>query len=304
MSWWTCRGAAAGQSRKDPCHPLCATCLLSGSPPSKVSDTGYGAAKRTETGVWPECVAWLARVCLQEKARAMRRAKKLSAHRRSVILSCTNAWYYSKKHIILTVDGQKFAPPKQTGDMNTNIQNAIPNLPPLQLIRFTLNSASPLAVSGPAQTHGFAFNCLWNHLPQSCHRPHCTTSDSECAYWIYSHSQSWLAVARLRVAPPRAWLPGRLQLAALRELLLPVGDAAHSREHVNHRMEVAGDAVGNLNQKCVFVCRACEPSTTKYYTHKNTRTRIHTQEYTHKNTYTRIHTQEFICPLSSLSSLF
>ena len=135
LSWWTCRGAAAGQSRMDPCRPLCATFLLSGSPPSRASDRGCGAAQRTETGAWSECEAWLTREDLQEKARTTRRANTLSAHRLSVNLLYTNKWSYQKKHIILTVDGQNVAPPKRTCGTEKHIQLATPNLPhPLNLI--------------------------------------------------------------------------------------------------------------------------------------------------------------------------
>ena len=138
---WTCRGAAAGQSRKDPCRPLCATFLLSGSPPSRASDRGLGAAKRTETGAWSECEAWLAREDLQEKARLMQCANTLSALRLSVIQLHTNIWSISRKHMILTVDGQKIAPPKRTCDTKKNIQLATPNLPPSQQLILKGDSA-------------------------------------------------------------------------------------------------------------------------------------------------------------------
>ena len=113
----------------DPCRPLCATFPLSGSPPARAFGRGCGAAQRTETGAWSECKAWLTREDVQEKTRTTRRANTLSAHRLSVNLLHTNKWSDQKKHIILTVDGQKIAPPKRTYGTEKNSRLATPNLP-------------------------------------------------------------------------------------------------------------------------------------------------------------------------------
>ena len=95
LSWWTCRGATAGRSRKEPCRPPHATSSPNGSRLSRASGMDCDVADGALSGVG--LAAWLPGAEGQGKAKMVLCTNGLPVHHRSVAYSFWKTCACTKK---------------------------------------------------------------------------------------------------------------------------------------------------------------------------------------------------------------